>query len=147
MAWRPLVRQKVFFNSPPQASSSGTSRPRSRVCGRISARPAQHALAAFEGAHHRIVRAHVDIAIVRQEPVGHAREPLERFRVRHHDGFFAQVAAGHHQRIVRRAREQQVVQRRIGQHHAEGVDCPARRPRECRDAAARQHARWAAASR
>ena len=34
------------------------------------------------------------------------------------NGLFAQISAGHHQRIVGRVFEQQIMQRRVGQHHA-----------------------------
>ena len=44
-----------------------------------------------------------------------------RFEVVHHDRLFAEVAAGHDQRVEWRAVEEQVVQRRVGQHHAEGA--------------------------
>ena len=85
----------------------------------ITARPAQHALAAFESADHRIVGAHVDAAIMREEPVGHVADSFLRLAVVHYDGLFADIAAGHHQRIESRAVEEQVVQQRIRQHDAQ----------------------------
>ena len=88
---------------------------------REAARPAHDALRAFEGAHHRVIRPHIDVAVMGEEPVGHAGEAKPSFRVRYHDGLLAEVAAGHHQQGIGRAGKKQVMQRRIGQHDADGA--------------------------
>ncbi len=70
-------RQKLFFSSPPIASTGGRSgeagRQRERR-RRIAARAAQHARRAAHHAHHRIIDAAGDVAVVQQEMVGDAAE-------------------------------------------------------------------------
>ena len=67
-----------------------------------------------------------------QEPAGHAAQARTRTGAGHLDRFLAQVAAGHHQGVVGSGFEQQVVQRGIRQHHAQGSiarrDRPGRSP-------------------
>ena len=57
-------------------------------------------------------------AVVEQEQVGDPAEALERVLVAVGDRLVGDVAAGHHERLAR-VRQQQVVKRRVGQHHAE----------------------------
>ncbi len=68
--------------------------------------------------HHRVVRARGDRAVVEQDEVGDAGQALQRVLVAVGDRLVRDVAAGHHQRPARVA-QQQVVERRVGQHHAE----------------------------
>ena len=49
--------------------------------GDEAARAAQHAFAALEGAHDRIVDAGADVAVVQQKPVGDAAELPQRLGV------------------------------------------------------------------
>ena len=104
---------------------SSNSIPRSMVLRRISARAAQHALAAFERADHGIVHTRLDVTVVDQKPVGDAAKSAHASSFAIDDWLLAEVAAGHHQRVnseaCRRIAEQQVVQRRVGQHHAQSV--------------------------
>ncbi len=64
----------------------------------------------------------MDVAVVHQKCVGQFAQPLTGFLVAGGDGFLAQVAAGHHQRLGETGLglKQQIMQRRVGQHHAQG---------------------------
>ena len=88
----------MFLSSAPQASISATGKLSVDRMWRVASRAAQHALLAFEDAHHGIVHARVDIAVVEQERVGDAVEARGGFAIAGDDGLFAEVAAGHHQR-------------------------------------------------
>ncbi len=55
-----------------------------------------------------------------EEGVGEGGEAFQSFGVVHGDGFFAEIAAGHHQGTAYVA-QQNVVQRRGRQHHTERV--------------------------
>ena len=120
MACVPLVRQKVFFSSPPQRQQFGQRAAQVEGLRRVAARAPHDALGAFEDAHHGIVGAHVDVAVVHQEPVGHAAQALARHRR-------SSTTIGSSLRLPlvitsaanARAAEQQVMQRRVGQHHAQ----------------------------
>ncbi len=83
---------------------------------RVSARAPDHAVAAFERAHDRVIRWHVDAPVVREEVLGESVQPRRDLFVAACDWLLGQVAGGHDQRIVRRAFEQQMMQRRIRQH-------------------------------
>ncbi len=58
-----------------------------------------------------------------QEGIGQPGRPLAGRLIGVGDWLFAQVATGHHQRLgeAGRARQQQMVERRIGQHDADGA--------------------------
>lgn len=84
------------------------------------------------GSHHRIITAHQDLAVVKEEGIGDAGEALQRHMVSDDQRLAAGVGAGHHQHQRLRLREpgepvgpagrlveQQVLQRRMGQHHAQ----------------------------
>ena len=116
----PLATQNVLLSSAPHASSGRAvgHRQRQRV-GHEPARAAQQQRApARDRAQHRVVRARVDRAVVEEHEVGDAREPRERVVVLVRDRLVGDVAARHHQRLAG-VGEQQVVQRRVGQQHAE----------------------------
>ena len=109
--------------------------------GDVSARAPQDAFAALEGAHHRIVDTHGDIAIVQEEPIDDAVKPPHRFAVRDHKRLFAQVAAGHDKcrelrSLVWRIAEQKVVQRSVRKHNADRIvaGCDSSGDRRCWDA-------------
>ena len=136
----PLATQNVFFSSAPQASSGRRAGTGSAMLGGHVARASGAARRrARRDAHDRVVGARVDRAVVEQEEVGDRRRgaPARRRRGR---------------RSARRTTlplvitsgragvgEQQVVQRRVGQHHAE----LARRPARPAAATARSGARGA----
>ncbi len=67
--------------------------------GRVAARPAHRIFAAFEDLDDRIVHARLDLAIVQQEIIGERVQPRPRVLVAADDGFFAHIAAGHHQSV------------------------------------------------
>ena len=86
--------------------------------GHVPARAAQQQRAPADRAHDRVVGARADRAVVHEDVVGDARQALDRVVVAVGDRLVGDVAAGHHQRR-RGVGRQQVVQRRVGQHHAE----------------------------
>ena len=116
----PLATQNVLLSSAPHASSgrvatgsgseSGTN-PRER-------RSSSEAPALGHRAQHRVVRPRVDRAVVEQHDVGDRVEPLERVVVLVRDRLVGDVAARHHERLAG-VGEQQVVQRRVREQHAE----------------------------
>ncbi len=135
--------------------------------GRVAARAADE-LRGAGGAQpqHAVVAARDDVAVVHQKRVGDALQPGQGFVVADHQRLAARVGAGHHeQQVLRvvavqpgRARgpagglvEQQELDRRAGQHHAQHVQArrdagkPAPRRRRA-SAAARSAARATAAA-
>lgn len=89
----------------------------------VPARTADRELLAVADPHHRVVARDVDRAVVGQPGVGERGEPDQRLGVVGDDRLAREVAAGQHQqpgagRVAGQA-EQQVVQRRVGQHHAQ----------------------------
>ncbi len=129
-ACSPAARQNVDFCSAPQAS-----RGRSVAIGSVSVegtyprerrsiivrRPAGRR----DRAQHGVVGARLDRPVVEQEQVGDRAQSLERVLVGERDRIVGDVPARHHQRVdavagePRQIVEQQVVQRRRGEHHAE----------------------------
>ncbi len=92
----------------------------------VTARAAQHRRATppaeLDYACDRVVGAHVDRAIVHEKRVGDRAEALERVLVLVRDRLLRSVPARHHQRRHAARGDvchQQVVQRRVGEHHAE----------------------------
>ena len=69
-------------------------------------------------AHDRVVGARLDRPVVDEEGVGDPAEPLARVVVGERDRLVGDVAARQHERHAHVA-EQQMVQRRVRQHHAE----------------------------
>ena len=109
-----------------ELGAAGQQRPR-RLNGQadagrcVPARAAQHQRGRAqraEGAHHGVVGAHVDRPVVGEQQVGDRRQALQGVGVVVGDRLVGEVAAGHHQSGAHR-REQKVVQRGVGQHHAE----------------------------
>ena len=86
---------------------------------REAARAAQHDARAVRDAHDRVVDAARDRPFADQERVRDAAEALERFAVAIGDRFARTVPARHHERVRRAGRKKQMVQGRVGQHHAE----------------------------
>ena len=85
---------------------------------RVAARPTQQLDPAAGGTGDRVVAADVDRAVVGQQAGDHRAEAVDGVGVVVGDRFVAEVAARHHQRPADTV-EQQVVQRAVGQHHAE----------------------------
>ena len=104
-------RQNVFFRRAPHASTGcrkGSSR---RDPARdVAARPADDNRRARDDARHRVVAARVDVAIVQEEQVGDAGEPVEGFVVPVGERLLRQVARRHDQRAPGGG-QQQVMQR------------------------------------
>ncbi len=71
-----------------------------------------------DDAHDRVVGARLDRPVVDEEQVGERREPLERLRVSEADRLIGDVAARHHERQTD-VGEQDLVQGRVREHHAE----------------------------
>jgi len=66
-----------------------------------------------------LVAAPFDRPIVDQQRIGDRAEPRQRVVVEVGDGLVAEVARGHHQRPAELP-QQEHMQRRVGQHHADG---------------------------
>ena len=62
----------------------------------VAAGPADRILHAVEDAHHRVVTRDADLAVVEHEGVGKPIETIESICVVGDDGFFGQIAGGHH---------------------------------------------------
>ena len=95
---------------------------------RVAARPADRQLLTVDDPHNGVVARHVDRAIVREPRVGDAAQSGARVGILERDRFVGEVAARQHQdlgyrrrarRTIRPRREQQMVQRRVRQHHAD----------------------------
>src|SRR4029453_6366461 len=104
-AWSPLARQKVCLSSAPQARTwrgNGQGSPSGRggePPGGGRGRPpppgaAQAQPPPPERPHHRVVGAHVDGAVVGQEPVGDPAKALDRLAVQVGDRLAWGVSAG-----------------------------------------------------
>ena len=117
----PLATQKVLFSSAPQASTRPRrgDRQRERV-GHVAARAAQHQRPAARRRRAAPSRrcACGSGGRGRGTSVGDRGQPLERVVVAVGDRLVGDVAARHHERHAD-VGEQQVVQRRVRQHHAE----------------------------
>ena len=83
-----------------------------------SARPPQRAHPATCGTDHGIVATDVNGAIVREDPVDERRQPRGGVVVLVGDRLVAGVAARHHERAADPG-EDEVVERAVGQHHAQ----------------------------
>ena len=108
----------------------------------VAPRAPQQLRASTHDTGDRVVRAHVDRAVVDEEGVGDLGETFPRILVAVRDRLVGDVAAREHEHASC-VREQQVVQGRVGQHHAELTrgcghgrgDASARRPRRQHDRA------------
>ena len=92
-------------------------RERHRVGG-VAARPADDRLASGDDAGHGVVVARPDLPVVDEEAVGEPGEPRERVLVVGRQRLVGQVAGGQDDRAADRL-EQEVVERRVGQEHAQ----------------------------
>ncbi len=84
----------------------------------VSTRAADHPRSPIDDADHRVVIARVDLAIVQEKSVGDRSEAQHGLVVVLRDRLLAHVAAGHDERHRHRAHEE-VMQRRVRQHHTE----------------------------
>ena len=84
-----------------------------------------------------VLAAAVDRAVVGEEGVGDVAEPLARFVVGDRDGLVGAVAARQHERPARVGHEE-MVERRVGEHHAELRRPRRHRPRDHGPVASRQ---------
>ena len=86
--------------------------------GRMAARAAHDRLAARDDARDRVVVARADLAIMRQEAVGETRQAGQRVRIVGRQRLVGEVAGREHDRPVE-LRHEHVVERRVGQEHAQ----------------------------
>ena len=84
----------------------------------VAAGAAQDQFAAHHHAHDGVVHMPDDGAVVDQEKIGDAAEAFEGFVLVGADRLVAQVAAGGDDREPER-RQEQVMQRGVGEHHTE----------------------------
>ena len=108
-----------------RAAARAGHRQRERVGHEPARAPQQQRPPARDRAQHGVVRARVDRAVVEEHEVGDPGQPLERVGVLVRDRLVGDVAARHHERLAG-VGEQQVVQRRVRQQHAEVGRCAAR---------------------
>jgi hypothetical protein len=114
----PLATQKVLLSSAPQASRPGAATGSASASGTC---PRERRSISGAPATARTTESSVRVRIGRscdEDVVGDAREALARVVVAVGDRLVGDVAARHHERR-RGVGRQQVVQRRVGQHHAE----------------------------
>ena len=71
------------------------------------------------GARDRVVDPARDRALANQERIGDSRQTFERIVIFIGDRFAGAICAGHHQRVRSAGGKEQVLQRGVGQHHAE----------------------------
>ena len=110
-----------------------------RARGDVAARAAQEHGPPAHGPQHRVVRPRVDRSVVGEDEVGDGAEPLGHLLVAVHDGLVGDVPARHDEDRADVGQEQ-VMQRRVGQHHAEVGRARGDRGRHPRARAARgQH--------
>ena len=95
---RPTLRATVFLRCAPTARMTGSSRGTRHRQGREAARPAQQPHPARRDPGHAVVHVPLDGAVVHQEEVGDAAEPLQGPVLVRADGLVGQVAAGRHDR-------------------------------------------------
>ena len=86
---------------------------------RVAARPPQRQFLSVDDPRHRIVAADVDRPIVSQKQIGDAGQPGDGVVILVGDRLVGTVAAGHDERDVAQLSQQQMMQRRVRQHHAE----------------------------
>src|ERR1700730_3861690 len=92
---------------------------RSSGAGRISARTAKNRWAEDAHPNDRVIHAASDGAVADNKAVGDPGELVERVLVSVGDGFARPIRAGHDQDFGGSGGEQQIMQRSVGQHHAE----------------------------
>ena len=98
---------------------------RCRNCHRdVAARTANEHLAPTQPPRDRIITTVFDGAIMKEKEIGDRAEASQRFLVAAGNRFVAAIATGHHQQCGAACeffdiRQQQMMQRRVRQHHAE----------------------------
>ena len=118
-ARRPRARQNVLLSSAPQASTwrpAGTG-----SASRLGTAPRERRSGSGRPPATRSTESSTRVWIGRSwlsDEVGDRRQPLERVVVLVGDRLVGDVAAGHHQRLAD-VGQQQVMQRAVGEHHAE----------------------------
>ena len=109
----------MFFSSPPTARTGGISSPSNTGTGTYPRERRSCRTRPAACAHHGVVAAPQDVAIVNQEEIRQMPcEPVDRFLIVDGDGLLAEVAAGHDQRHEAAVRKQEMMERRVGQKHA-----------------------------
>ena len=111
----PRATQNVLFSSAPTARSGRAARTGSGTAS--GANPRERRIGKRR-ADDRVLAAPVDRTVVAEERVGDPAEPLARLVVVVGDRLVRAVAARHHERSAE-VGEQQVVERRVREHHAE----------------------------
>ena len=109
-----------------EVRADGDQRPRGRNgqahrARHIAARPAQQQRRTVDHASHRVVYRCEDLTVVEQEEIGDVAESAKCFRVADGDRFVGQVAARHHERPPN-SFEQEMMKRRVGEHHTDAVE-------------------------
>ena len=84
----------------------------------IASRPSQHHFAVADDTHNRVIHVANDRPVVDQEIIGNSSQPLQRLALIDADRFVAQIAAGRDDGYPEIS-HQEMVQRGVGQHHAE----------------------------
>src|ERR1700678_1781730 len=89
------------------------------------ARAPENPLPTLKSANDRIINSRRNVPVMQQKPICNTIEPRQRLRIRNHDRLLAKIAARHHQGsepalTLRRITKEEIVQRRIRQHHANG---------------------------
>ena len=87
--------------------------------GSIAAGPAENGGAECAGSDDGIVNAARNGTFADQKCVRDSGETLDRVVIFVRDRLAGAIGAGHHQHFRRTRRKEQVMQRRVGQHHAE----------------------------
>ena len=89
---------------------------------RVAPRPAQQSRPAPHHPGHRVVHPGDDLPVVEEKEVCQTAEPGERLVIARADRLVAEVAAGHDEhRRGERLGQEQVVERRVGEHHPENT--------------------------
>ena len=111
----------VFFKSAPRARIGRLHRKHSHCARRVPASAAKHGRAENSGASNRIIHAPRDRTLADQESIGDFGKAVQRFDIVEGNRFARTVRARHHQHFRRARCEEQMMKRRIRQHHAEFV--------------------------
>ena len=141
LAVRPFTRERnrglLLWPTGEHAGRSAVERRQRQRLGCISASAAHGHNGAVDRAHYRVVVAREDRAVVTEQRVGDAggNEAFPGKVVVGLDGFFAQVSAGHDERVHAAGfcrGKQQMLKRGVGEHDTElgKVVCDGRRERE-----------------
>ena len=87
-----------------------------------------------QNAHHRIVNAHANVAIVAQKRIGDASKLAQRFFVGNNKRIIVDISRRHNQHIASRCRakivQQQMMKRRLRKHNSQlrqGISQPLRK--------------------